>query len=431
MARELRPRILPRRLWSALSGPNAGPTPRPPENDRAEAERFLLRLARALHVYGTPAHRLEEALYGISDRLGVEGDFLVSPTSILVSFGEIDQQRTRLIRVDAGEMDLAKLAELHEIIHDVTEGSIGAAEASSRVDAIRRGPARWGPLPVMVGFSLSSGAVARIFDGGWVEMLASFVVGLAVGMIAVLGRGSGRTARLIPSVAGLVAAVGAAAASPVAGAFSPIVLLSSLIVLVPGLAMTLAMNELAHGHVVSGTARLSSALVTFLQIGFGAALGHELYRQLDSLPAPADPIGLPAWTLAAAMVPLALSLTVLFQARPKDFFLILPMVFVSFFASRGGSGWLGPELGVALGALALGVSSNALARWRDVPTAIPLVPGLLPLVPGSLGLRSLQALIGDDVVLGMETATGVALIAVGLVSGLFLANVVVLPRRLL
>ena len=46
----------------------------------------------------------------------------------------------------------------------------------------------------------------------------------------------------------------------------PVVTLGGLIVLIPGLSLTLAMTEIATRHLVSGTARLTGALVLFLTI---------------------------------------------------------------------------------------------------------------------------------------------------------------------
>ncbi len=421
--------LRPGRLWAPRS--DSSVTPRIAEVDHEAAEAFLLRLARGLHVYGTPAHRLEEALSSIAELLGVEAKFLISPTSILASFGDLDRQRTRLLRVDAGESDLGKLAELHSVIKEVVEGRMPAATARDRVEAVVEAPSRFPGPAVILGFALSSASVARIFDGGTHEIVASAALGLAVGFLAVLTGPNPRVRQLLPAVAGLVASGASAAGAGLFDLYSPIVVLSSLIVLVPGLSMTVAMNELASGHVVSGTARLSSSMVTFLQLGFGVALGARLAALLVGPPIPHPPVALPDWTLPLAVVPMAISLVMLFQARWRDLGLILPVLVVSYLGTRLGSSWLGPELGAALGALVLGVCSNGLARWQDVPTAIPLVPGLLPLVPGSLGLASLQSLLTNDVLTGVETASAVALIAVGLVSGLFLANLVVLPRRLL
>jgi uncharacterized membrane protein YjjB (DUF3815 family) len=229
---------------------------------------------------------------------------------------------------------------------------------------------------------------------------------------------------------GVLAATVAAAAASQWPLFSPIVVLASLIVLLPGLTLTVAMNELALGHVVSGSARLTSAIGTFLQLGFGVAVGSRLGSLLG--PALIDaPRSLPEWTIVPALLGTALTLTVLFRARLRHALIILPMTALAYGAARAGTSWSSPEVGAALGSLVLGIAANAVSRWRDVPTAIPLIPGLLLLVPGSLGFRSLQSLLARDVLGGVESAFTMGLVAVGLVSGLLVANLVVTPRRLL
>ena len=51
------------------------------------------------------------------------------------------------------------------------------------------------------------------------------------------------------------------------------------------------------------------------------------------------------------------------------------------------------------------------------------------LVPGSIGYRSLASFLADDVLSGVETAFRMALVAISLVGGLLLANVLFTPRR--
>ena len=46
--------------------------------------------------------------------------------------------------------------------------------------------------------------------------------------------------------------------------------------LLPGLSLTVSLNEIANRHLMSGTARLMGASLVFLQLGFGAALGGKL-----------------------------------------------------------------------------------------------------------------------------------------------------------
>jgi uncharacterized membrane protein YjjB (DUF3815 family) len=140
---------------------------------------------------------------------------------------------------------------------------------------------------------------------------------------------------------------------------------------------------------------------------------------------------LPGWSVLPALLLSCAALVVQFRARPRDFGVILITASLAYLGARLGARWLGPELGVALGAWLVGVASNLSARWFAQPTAIGLVPGLLLLVPGSLGLRSLQALLEQDVLGGVAGGFTVFLIAISLVTGLFLANLSLPSRRLL
>ena len=396
-----------------------------------ETSTFLIRLARALHAYGTPSHRLEEALEIMSAELGIEAQYLVTPTSIFASIGPEGEQETSLIRVEPGETNLEKLTALHEVMRRVERGALDAREGLAEIQRVVSGPPRYGPATTAFAFALTSGAAAVLFGGGWREALLSFGLGGMLGALAIAAGGRPRLASLYPALASMVAAAIASAAAAVASPVSSFVAtLASIIVLIPGLSLTVAMNELAHRHLVSGTARLVGALITFLQIGLGGATGWAIAEALFGRRPPAEPLALPAAFLIAAPLAAA-SFTVLFRARPADYPWILLGCAVAFQTARHAGAALGPELGAALGAWVLGCLSNLVARWRGKPAAITLVPGLLILVPGSFGFRSLQALVQHDVLAGVETGFSMALIAISLVTGLFLSNLTVAPRRLL
>ena len=100
------------------------------------AARFLMSLARALHYYGMPSYRVEHALAVVAAKLGVEAQFLVTPTSIVSSVGSDEEGRTVLARLDQGQADLSKLAALNELLRDVFAGETDADDAAGRVAAI-------------------------------------------------------------------------------------------------------------------------------------------------------------------------------------------------------------------------------------------------------------------------------------------------------
>lgn len=388
---------------------------------------FLAELAGALQVYGVPSHRLEEALNDMAHTLGLRAQFLTTPTAIVSSIGT----RTRLQRIDQGQTNLERLSDLHQIMADVRKGTLGPVEATDRIRAYSAEPPRYGFSVTGLAFTLASATAALLFQGSWRESAGAAITGGLIGALVMLSEPHSRLARLIPTLAGFMAAFVAHGLAVYAPPVFPfLTTLAGLIILVPGLTLTIAMNELAHNHLVSGTARLTGASITFLQLGFGAAIGWKLSPWIGEATLTTDPESVAQWMQWLTLPVASIAFVVLFRAHPRDYWAILIGALVAYGSSRWGSQTLGPEAGMALGAWSLGCTSTLVARIRRRPSAITLLPGLLLLVPGSLGIRSLQALVSRDVPLGVESAFSMTLLAMALVTGLFLANLTFRPRQL-
>jgi uncharacterized membrane protein YjjP (DUF1212 family) len=412
-----------------------------PDSGRAEAiTRFVLRLGRALHRYGYAAHALEDALRQVSRRLGLQAQFFTTPTSIFAAFGAIEQQRTHLLRVEPGEVDLGKLAALDDVIRGVLAGRVTPLEGVDRIDRIVTAPMRYGRALRTVAYAVSSAAACRILGGGLASVAVAAVVGFTIGLLALLVKLAPGAQRIFElgaafTASSLVTFVGATGLS-----FSaPTATLAGLIVLLPGLTLTIAMTELASRHLASGTARLSAAFIVLVSLAFGVAMGSQVSGAvLGALPratglavAPlgARDIPLPPWTLWVAVAVILPAFTVLLRARPKD----LGWVFIVSLAAFAVTRWAAPvfdaPLAACLGALTVGVASNLYEWMERGPASVPLVHGVLLLVPGSIGYRSLTSLLDQDITVGLEAAVTMVLTAGGLAAGLLVANVLVLPRR--
>ncbi len=406
-----------------------GFTAAPADTERARLG-FVLRLAQALHRHGFPAHRLEDTLGHVSWRLGLRGQFFATPTALFASFGTPDDQRTFQIRGEAGAVDLGRQARLESVGNEVAEGALGPEAGARRVEEIASAPPTYGPLLATLAFAVTSATAARVFGGGLREVAAAAVLGLNMGLLALAAERLPTLQRVFEPVA---AALAAALATAWAVAFPPLstytALVAGLIVLIPGFGLTVAMIELATRHLVSGTARAAGAVVTFLSVGFGVALGTRLAEAALGAPPAARPAPLPGWTLAAALIASPIGLTVLLRANVRDVPAIGLAGALAFGGARLGTHLLGPELGAFLGALVVGVASNAYERASGRLGVAPLVPGMLLLVPGSLGFRSFQSLLGQDTLLGVATAFRVALVAISIAIGILFANVVLPPRR--
>jgi uncharacterized membrane protein YjjP (DUF1212 family) len=398
--------------------------------EQRHAVGFILRLGRSLHSYGYAANQLEEVMDQAAGRLGLEGQFFSTPTSIFAAFGPQENQHTFLIRVQPGGVDLGRLAALDRVTRSVLRGDIPPAAGSAEVDRILAGPERYTRLMTTLAFGLASAAASRFLGGGMKEVLVSSGLGLVIGLLALaVGRLRELGSVFEPVAAFVISFLAAVAAHWVGGYSVYNATLAGLIVLIPGLTLTIAMTELSTRHLMSGTARLSGAFVLFLVIAFGVAIGGKLAGALVGAAHNVNPVPLPGWTEYLALVVAPLGFTILLRAEPRDAIWIVLAGVVAVAGGRLGSRALGLELGVFGGALLVGIASNLYGRFLSRPPTVTLVPGILLLVPGSIGYRSLAALLDREVVSGVETAFRMILMAVALVAGMLMANVVAPPKR--
>ncbi len=395
-----------------------------PAADR-DAVGFLLKFARAQHAYGTAVHQLEDVCTRLAARLGVPAQFLATPTSIMVSVGAPEAERIHMIRTDPGDQDLGRLTDVSAVSGRVLRGELSPAQGAERLDAIQAAPPLYGPVVTTVAFGCSSLAASRFLGGNVREMAAAATIGLVIGLLASLAGKVQAVGRLFEPLAGFVAAALATAAAVVLGPMSVyLATLAGIIILIPGFMLTVGMAELSSRHWVAGTARLAGAFVTFVSIAIGVTIGGRVMAGLVGAPAVVEPQPLPAWTEGAALVVAALSFTVLLRAQARDAVWILLSGAVALAAGRLGGFVLGPELGVFIGSLIVGLASSAYAALLRRPAAVTRVPGILLLVPGSIGFRSLTSLLDREVVPGVETAFRMILMATALAAGLLIANVI-------
>lgn len=405
-----------------------GAPPLTPAEELA-ARGFVLRLGRSLHTVGYAAHRIETLMERASERLGLSGQFFATPTSIFAGFGAEDDQRTFLMRVGAGDDDLGKLADLDEVAGLVLRGAIAPAEGSRRIEQIVASPPRYTDVVTVMAFGLLSACGSRFLGGGAIEIEVSAGIGLLVGLLNALALRIPALGRVFPVVAAFLASLLSVAASRVVPGITVYsVTLAGLLVLIPGFTLTTAMTELATRHLIAGIARLSGAMMLFISIAFGVALGTKTGSYIAGHVLPATAVALPDWTIIPALVLAPLAFTVLLRANPRDTGWILITGVATYYGGVLGAAILGPEVGAFVGALSAGLASNLYAWFTDRPTSVTLVPSVLLLVPGSVGFRGLASLLDRRTILGVETAFQMLLIASALVAGLLVA-VVLGPQR--
>lgn len=365
----------------------------------------------------------------VSKSLGVESVFLYTPTALVAALGEGQDERTYMRRVDSGSIDADKLNRFDEILEKLEAKELTIAEAATSLEEAAAAKSIYPNWMIALACGVGCASVAVFFGGGWQEVLLSGLLGLGIAGLELVQGGLKWETGLIFPVSGFVAAfLSLAFARCVFPIDDRMVTLASIVVLLPGLTLTIAMTELAVGHLSAGVARLAGASVTLFTLFLGVAIAWRIgghWRQL-----PIEPHTLPAYAQWLAILIAPASFAILFKVPLKIWWIIFAVSLSGFFAAKWG-GTYGVEVGSFLGALVVGCGSNLYARVTDKPAMVPIAPGMIILVPGSLGYRSLAALLDNQTVEGINFAFGMVLVAMSLVGGLLAASAIVPPKRIL
>ena len=399
-----------------------------------EKRRFIIKLGKALHKFGTPAYRLETHLQTVAKTLGIEGYFLISPTSMtFVLQHDTDQEYNHVARVKPGELDLGSLARTDALVQELSLGQRSLSEALERLDEIANKPNPYGPMLTLGAFGTSAAAFAMLMGSSWNDVFWSALIGMLVYGLVFSAERSRRMAELLEPLAAMLAGFAACGLAQLdAGLNIPVVVLSGIIVFIPGLALTLGLAELAARDLMSGTMRIMDAVMLLFKLYFGAVLGEAIGNALFGESLYIEPMPLPRWAIWSAVPILSMALVFIFKARLKDAPWGVLAGIVAFFSAMFGGLYLGDSLGIFFGALAVGIYANLFARWMKAPASIALLQGIVILVPGSKTYIGLNVLISGETMLNQShLGSQIFLIFMSLIAGLIFSNVVVPPRNTL
>lgn len=403
----------------------------------AQRRKFIIKLGKALHKFGTPAYRLEAHLQNVASILGMSGSFMITPTSltfVLWQKGDHDSQEyNHVMRVKPGEIDLGSLARTDELVDELATGQRSLIEASERLDEINNKPAPYSHSVSLVAFGISGAAFAMLMGTSWNDVFWSLILSVIVYGFVYWSTVSKRVTNMLEPLVAIVSAFLATGIMHLDPSINvSLVVLSSIIAFIPGLALTLGLRELAARDLMSGTARIMDATMLLFKLYFGAVLGMALGHACWGEVAFVLPARVPLWTSWIAVLLLSASLVVMFKSRIKDGIWGILSGFIAYSTSVLAAGYFDMALGAFFGAFCVGCYANIYARLLKSPAIIVSLQGLVILVPGSKVYIGLNTVVSGEDMLGTgQIGTQAFLIFMSLVAGLIFSSVAVQPRRTL
>jgi len=401
-----------------------------------QIRRFILKLGKMLHKYGSPSFRLETYLNEIAEYLGVHASFISTPTSLSIVLwsDRHEDEYNHAARLQPGGMDMNSLSLTDELASQLLAGEISLADADQRLNEIDLMPSPYSKRLTALAFGMSTGAFAVLMGAGWPEIICSGILGFVVYLWTLWALRSKRVNLMLEPVASFSVGLAACAINFYLdiGLNIWLIILSSLIILVPGLSLTIGLAELSSRNLVSGTARIMDATMQLFKLYFGAFLGFSLGVQLFGLQELAIVDALPFWVNWIGLLMLSIGLVAIFRTRMKHVPWAIASTFIAYAASTFSSVYLDNGLGAFVGAFSLGVFANVFSRIANAPSTIVAMHGLIVLVPGSKTYIGLNSYIsGQDFIKADHIGQETFMILMSLVAGLIFANVVMSTRKIL
>lgn len=431
-----------------------------------QRQEFLLKLSRALMMFGAPTHRIETQIQQTARVLDINCRCIYLPNLMLFAFGDdtTHTSETKFIKQPGG-LDLTKLTDMHSIYWNVIHDKIGVDEASQQLDELMRRKPLIGKVPMVIigGFCSAFICVgSQGFGGSFLDALIAFPLGmfLVFSQLAI-------TTELFSNVFEILfAAINSFAAAGLSSTgyfcYSSVVS-GSIVLILPGFLVLSGALELQSKNLISGSVRLVYAIIYSLFLGFGLSIGSSIWRLFSSASdsgavsticsrvherinsVEGQPFDPPWWGQdpnpywAFLTVPgyaTALSLRNQAKATRKEFPVMVLIGIagwaVNHFASTSTALRSRSDVTSALGAFAVGLLSNIFGRIYDGKSYTVAAVGVLYQLPSGLSAGPQGSLLNfantnssssDSFNSGFQVAAGLVEVALGLTVGLYAATV--------
>jgi uncharacterized membrane protein YjjP (DUF1212 family) len=396
----------------------------PPPTDQRDHETrtrtLLAQLGTARVATGETVDEVEEEITLVSAHLGYpDPQIAAAPTGITLN---LSSGGVASYQSSPGSLRLDQVVDVRRILHHLMNDSLDPDRALVELVELRSKPPRYSTLLFWVGAVGVAVGIALILQPGLPNLALSAVAAVVVTAMAQWSRRSQLLTTLLPTVAALAVAVMVFAAADAGLIEGPLrTLLPPLAVMLPGALLVTGMSELAAGHMVAGSSRLTYGLVQLLLLSLGVVTAAQVLRVDSSALANVRVDQLGWWAAPLGLVLVSVCVCLLESTSLRLLPWILAVLLLAFGAQTLGQLVGGAPLGSFLGAIcaSLGAALAETIRPR-LPRLVIFMPAFWLLVPGSLGLLSVTQLAidpGESTTTGFDVVLVVSAIALGLLVG--------------
>ncbi|KAE8209755.1 hypothetical protein CF327_g6297 [Tilletia walkeri] len=250
----------------------------------AERQKFILKLAKALMLFGAPSHRIESQLNATANVLEVDAQFIHFPGIVIASFGDIDKHTSETHFVKSSSaLVLGQLHNVHIIYRQVVHDEISVSEGAAKLMALLKEKPCYKVWQRIAIAGLLCWIISPLsFGGSFIDAFVSSAYGIGLTFLQLhVARKNAMYSNIFEiSVAIIISFISRGLSTT--GLFCYQSIASSGVILVlPGYIILCGSLELASKNMIAGSVRMVYAIIYSLFLGFGIAIGSDLYFLLD------------------------------------------------------------------------------------------------------------------------------------------------------
>ncbi|KAG6063607.1 hypothetical protein E4U16_000857 [Claviceps sp. LM84 group G4] len=341
-------------------------------------QKYLIKLAGALIMYGTPPHQLEEYMSMSSRALEIDALFFYLPGCMAIIFAHstAGPAEANVVRASEG-IDLGRQQDVHDILMDVAHDRLGVEEAARRLDGVSGARPEFEVWFLILMYGLASACVAPFgFEGRLIDLPIAFILGCNVGLLQLVFTAKNELRALVFDF------LAAVMTSFLARGFGSInngqlfcfstLAQSSLVICLPGYVVLCGFVEILNFKIVAGCTRMVYAIAKYtLTLGCGIPIGAALYGMMDSNATGATHCQNPLsreWSLL--FVPcFTICLCIILHAKWRQIPAMLAVAVAGFCVVRYSTGYLTSHFSPnahfppVLGALTVAILASLYSRW--------------------------------------------------------------------
>lgn len=397
---------------------------------------LCLRVGEMLLANGAGAADVTATMRAVAVHLGLRNtDIDVTFTQVSMSY-QYDPSEPTLVmirQVHQRTIDYEDLTQVDHMVRDLLADRIDLYLARTRMATIMSVGAPFPRWLVTVATGVMCAAVAFFLGGGPVVVSGAFLAAACIDRVQLLMLNQRLPNFYQQAVGGVVASLFAVAVSASPLEADPSLLVTAnIIMLLAGIGLMGALQDCLSGFYLTGTARITEAVLSTVGIIAGVTGGLSLGRLLGVdfgtfHPGRMGWEGIGVLVVGSAICAAAFAVSAYAPLRS-----LLPIAIVAGVASAIFRGVLQVGLdrpwAAATASFMIGVVAYAVASRIRVPPLVVVVPAIVPLLPGLSIFRGLSLMIAGGPaatagILAMVTAASVALaLAAGVILGEYLAQ---------